>query len=35
MTTPRMKLHITLNDTVPMGGKVTLQFDYGGLFPAA
>jgi len=25
-----MKLHITLNDTVPMGGKVTLLFDYGG-----
>jgi hypothetical protein len=25
-----MKLHITLDDTVPAGGKVTLFFDYGG-----
>ncbi len=26
------KLHITLADTVPVGGKVTLFFDYGGPF---
>jgi Peptidase family M1 domain len=25
-----LKLHITLADTVPVGGKVTLFFDYGG-----
>ena len=25
-----LKLHITLADTVPVGGKVTLLFDYGG-----
>ncbi len=25
-----LKLHITLDDTVPAGGKVTLFFDYGG-----
>jgi len=25
-----LKLHITLGDTVPVGGKVTLLFDYGG-----
>jgi hypothetical protein len=25
-----LKLHITLDDTVPVGGKVTLFFDYGG-----
>jgi hypothetical protein len=25
-----MTLHITLDDTVPIGGKVTLVFDYGG-----
>jgi hypothetical protein len=24
------KLHITLGDTIPLGGKVTLLFDYGG-----
>ena len=28
--TAGMKLHITLAETVPMGGKVTLFFDYGG-----
>ena len=28
--TTGMKLHITLADTVPVGGKVTLFFDYGG-----
>jgi tetratricopeptide (TPR) repeat protein len=28
--TSSMKLHITLDDTVPVGGKVTLFFDYGG-----
>jgi tetratricopeptide (TPR) repeat protein len=27
---PGPKLHITLDDTVPAGGKVTLLFDYGG-----
>ena len=25
-----LKLHVTLGDTVPVGGKVTLFFDYGG-----
>ena len=25
-----LKLHVTLDDTVPAGGKVTLFFDYGG-----
>jgi hypothetical protein len=25
-----LKLHVTLDDTVPAGGKVTLYFDYGG-----
>jgi hypothetical protein len=25
-----LKLHVTLADTVPVGGKVTLVFDYGG-----
>jgi hypothetical protein len=25
-----LKLHITISDTVPVGGKVTLLFDYGG-----
>lgn len=25
-----LKLHVTLGDTVPVGGKVTLLFDYGG-----
>ena len=25
-----MKLHVTLADTIPAGGKVTLLFDYGG-----
>ncbi len=25
-----LKLHVTLADTVPLGGKVTLFFDYGG-----
>jgi hypothetical protein len=25
-----LKLHITLDDTIPAGGKVTLVFDYGG-----
>jgi tetratricopeptide (TPR) repeat protein len=25
-----LKLHVTLGDTVPVGGKVTLVFDYGG-----
>src|SRR5580704_12296622 len=25
-----LKLHVTLADTVPVGGKVTLFFDYGG-----
>ena len=24
------KLHVTLGDTIPLGGKVTLLFDYGG-----
>lgn len=28
--TAGMKLHITLAETLPMGGKVTLFFDYGG-----
>lgn len=28
--TAGMKLHITLAETVPIGGKVTLLFDYGG-----
>ncbi len=28
--TSGLKLHVNLNDTVPMGGKVTLFFDYGG-----
>jgi len=28
--TSAMKLHVTLDDTVPVGGKVTLFFDYGG-----
>ncbi len=27
---PSSKLHVTLNDSVPAGGKVTLQFDYNG-----
>jgi tetratricopeptide (TPR) repeat protein len=26
------KLHITLDETIPVGGKVTLLFDYGGPF---
>jgi len=29
---PGLKLHLTLVDTVPAGGKVTLIFDYGGPF---
>ena len=28
--TSSLKLHITLDDTIPAGGKVTLFFDYGG-----
>ena len=28
--TSGLKLHVTLADTVPVGGKVTLVFDYGG-----
>ena len=27
---PSPKLHVSLSDTVPAGGKVTLQFDYNG-----
>ncbi len=28
--TAPLKLHITLGDTIPVGAKVTLLFDYGG-----
>jgi hypothetical protein len=27
---PGLKLHVTLDETIPVGGKVTLFFDYGG-----
>jgi aminopeptidase N len=29
---PSLKLHVTLDETIPVGGKVTLLFDYGGPF---